>query len=261
MLQRAEETIVRQRSDQGSGSLQRSFYRGTGFCRVTGSWHFVISLIFLAIFHRSQTFQKGFRLQCGSRVCMVSSFTFSCPANVWRFNFDSSASTSTSENLIWKVTRTGGQSQWHRWVTILWSLVWADVLTPCWQLCMFDSPWQQQRWCPSMVTIPPSLTSIVTTTMVATTTTAFNVDSEHPTMTTVDDHLTTATMDANHPTTNIDSNYLTRIYRWLCVIHDAWSGCSWPLSTNAMDNIMYYLTQYTSFAMHWLCKMKLGTKQ
>ena len=31
------ETITRQRSDKGSGSLWRSFYRGTGFCRVTGS--------------------------------------------------------------------------------------------------------------------------------------------------------------------------------------------------------------------------------
>ena len=36
-LRGAVETITWQRSDKGSGSLQRSFYRGTGFCGVTGS--------------------------------------------------------------------------------------------------------------------------------------------------------------------------------------------------------------------------------
>ena len=35
----AVETIAQQRSNKGSGSLQRSFYRGTGFCGVVGSWH------------------------------------------------------------------------------------------------------------------------------------------------------------------------------------------------------------------------------
>ena len=39
VLQRVEETIAQWRSDQGSGSLQKCFYRGTGFCRVTGSCH------------------------------------------------------------------------------------------------------------------------------------------------------------------------------------------------------------------------------
>ena len=34
----AVETIAQQRSDKGSGSLWRSFYRGMGFCRVMGSW-------------------------------------------------------------------------------------------------------------------------------------------------------------------------------------------------------------------------------
>ena len=34
---RAEESIVRQRNNKGTGRLQRSFYRGTGFCRVTGA--------------------------------------------------------------------------------------------------------------------------------------------------------------------------------------------------------------------------------
>ena len=38
-LQRVEETIAWRRSDQGSGSLWKCFYRGMGFCRVTGLWH------------------------------------------------------------------------------------------------------------------------------------------------------------------------------------------------------------------------------
>ena len=35
-LRRVEETIVQWRSDQGSGSLQKCFYRDMGFCRVMG---------------------------------------------------------------------------------------------------------------------------------------------------------------------------------------------------------------------------------
>ena len=31
-----EETVMRWRSDKGSGRLQKGFYRGTGFCGVTG---------------------------------------------------------------------------------------------------------------------------------------------------------------------------------------------------------------------------------
>ena len=36
-LHRAEETVMRRRSDKGSGRLQKGFYRGTGFCGVMGS--------------------------------------------------------------------------------------------------------------------------------------------------------------------------------------------------------------------------------
>ena len=36
-LHRVEESIVWQRNNKGTGRLQRSFYRGTGFCRVTGA--------------------------------------------------------------------------------------------------------------------------------------------------------------------------------------------------------------------------------
>ena len=36
-LHKAEESIVQRRNNKGTGRLQRSFYRGTGFCRVTGS--------------------------------------------------------------------------------------------------------------------------------------------------------------------------------------------------------------------------------
>ena len=33
----AEESIAWRRNNKGTGRLQRSFYRGTGFCRVMGS--------------------------------------------------------------------------------------------------------------------------------------------------------------------------------------------------------------------------------
>ena len=36
-LRKVEESIVQQRNNKGTGRLQRNFYRGTGFCRVTGS--------------------------------------------------------------------------------------------------------------------------------------------------------------------------------------------------------------------------------
>ena len=37
----AKESIAWQRNNKGTGRLWRSFYRGAGFCRVTGSWHIV----------------------------------------------------------------------------------------------------------------------------------------------------------------------------------------------------------------------------
>ena len=37
VLRSAEETVMQWRSDKGSGRLWKGFYRGTGFCRVTGS--------------------------------------------------------------------------------------------------------------------------------------------------------------------------------------------------------------------------------
>ena len=37
MLCRVEESIAWQRSNKETGRLQRSFYRGIGFCGVTGS--------------------------------------------------------------------------------------------------------------------------------------------------------------------------------------------------------------------------------
>ena len=36
-LHRAEECIVQRRNNKGTGRLRRSFYRGMGFCGVTGS--------------------------------------------------------------------------------------------------------------------------------------------------------------------------------------------------------------------------------
>ena len=38
VLHGVEESIAQQRNNWGTGRLQRSFYRGTGFCRVIGSW-------------------------------------------------------------------------------------------------------------------------------------------------------------------------------------------------------------------------------
>ena len=37
-LHRVEESIAWQRNNKGTGRLQRSFYRGTGFCGVMGLW-------------------------------------------------------------------------------------------------------------------------------------------------------------------------------------------------------------------------------
>ena len=37
VLCRAEKSIARWRNNKGTGRLQRSFYRGTGFCGITGS--------------------------------------------------------------------------------------------------------------------------------------------------------------------------------------------------------------------------------
>ena len=37
VLHRVEESIAWQRSNKGTGRLWKGFYRGMGFCRVTGS--------------------------------------------------------------------------------------------------------------------------------------------------------------------------------------------------------------------------------
>ena len=37
VLHRVEESVVWQRNNKGTGRLQKSFYRGTGFCGVMGS--------------------------------------------------------------------------------------------------------------------------------------------------------------------------------------------------------------------------------